>query len=148
MPDTHLYRPRAERKAESDANRARINWGLLQQLAVKPHPNQNHVPHDGLPLGVGEVLQEALAAQHLLDIIGIPLGLYDDQHIDARTFLAVLEVQKLGERLARIASWHSRETGPGGMVDDYCTECRNTWPCDTRRMAEGTYTDPEEPADA
>jgi hypothetical protein len=49
----------------------------------------------------------------------------------------------LGERLDRIISWHSRETGPGGMVGDYCVECGNHWPCDTRRMAEGSYEDSE-----
>jgi len=45
------------------------------------------------------------------------------------------------ERLDRIAGWHSRETGPAGTVGDYCTECGELWPCDTRRMAEGTYVD-------
>jgi hypothetical protein len=49
-----------------------------------------------------------------------------------------------GERLARIGDWHSRESGPGGTVGDYCTECGVRWPCDTRRMAEGTYVDEEE----
>lgn len=48
-----------------------------------------------------------------------------------------------GERLDRITSWHARESGPGGMVGDYCRECGNRWPCDTRRMAEGTYVDEE-----
>lgn len=48
------------------------------------------------------------------------------------------------ERLDRIASWHSRETGPAGMVGDFCTECQQRWPCDTRRMAEGTYVDEED----
>lgn len=45
------------------------------------------------------------------------------------------------EQLARIASWHSRETAEGGMVGSYCVECGHVWPCDTRRMAEGTYVD-------
>ena len=45
------------------------------------------------------------------------------------------------ERLDRIATWHARETGPGGMVGDYCTECGEHWPCDTRRMADGTHED-------
>lgn len=44
-----------------------------------------------------------------------------------------------GDRLQRISSWHSRETGPGGMVGDYCAECGCRWPCDTRRIADGTY---------
>lgn len=46
-----------------------------------------------------------------------------------------------GDRVQRIATWHSRESGPGGMVGDFCTECGTRWPCDTRRMADGTYTD-------
>lgn len=47
-----------------------------------------------------------------------------------------------GDRLQRIAAWHARETAPGGMVGDFCTECGTRWPCDTRRMADGTYEDP------
>jgi hypothetical protein len=127
----------------SDANRKRINWDLIQSLYTKPHPNQNHVhdPDGELPMGVGEVLQEALAAQHLLDLIGIAPGMYDDCDIDARTFLVVLEVNALRGRLDRITSWHSRESGPGGMVGDFCNECGVRWPCETRRMADGTHED-------
>lgn len=44
-----------------------------------------------------------------------------------------------GDQLQRIASWHSRETGPGGTVGDFCVECGTVWPCDTRRLADGTY---------
>lgn len=51
------------------------------------------------------------------------------------------------ERLARVADWHARETGPAGTVGDYCTECGTRWPCDTRRIAEGIYVD-EENSDA
>lgn len=130
--------------AISDANRKRINWDLIQTLYTKPHPNQNHkhvrcCPNESL--GVGEVLQEALAAQHLLDLAGIAPGMYDDCDIDARVFLAVLEINALRERLARIASWHSRQTGPGGTFDDFCNECGEEWPCETRRMADGTHED-------
>lgn len=50
---------------------------------------------------------------------------------------------QLGERLDRIVSWHSRESGQGGLVGDYCNECGHRWPCETRRMAEGTYVDEE-----
>lgn len=134
---------KATTEEESDANRARINWKLLQNLAAKPHPNQNHVTHPEVHAGVGEVLQEALAAQHLLDLVGIPLGRYDDRNIDARTWLAVEVINDLRERLGRIQTWHARESGPGGMVGDFCTECAERWPCDTRRMADGTYVDPE-----
>jgi hypothetical protein len=132
-------------EAESAANRERINWTLIQSLYAKPHPNQNHRHErccDNEPLGVGEVLQEALAAQHLLDLAGIPIGRHDDRDIDARVWLAVELIGDLRDRLARIESWHSRETGPGGMVGDYCTECAELYPCSTRRMAQGTYKDP------
>ena len=50
----------------------------------------------------------------------------------------------VGERIDRIISWHSRETADGGMVGDYCVECGQRWPCDTRRMAEGVYEDDDE----
>lgn len=131
-------------EAESEVNRRRINWDLLQDLATKPHPNQNHLRAHCCPTeppGVGEVLQEALAAQHLLDLAGIPLGRYDDRNIDARMYLALLTITGLHERLDRIAGWHARETAEGGMVGDYCAECGELWPCDTRRMADGTHED-------
>jgi hypothetical protein len=145
------YRPGPTSEAESAANRKRINWKLLGSFYTKAHPNQNHkhtrcCPNEGL--GVGEVLQEALAAQHLLDLVGIPLGRYDDRDIDARTWLAVEVINDLRERLARIETWHARESEPGGMVGDFCTECGERWPCDTRRMAEGTYKDDAEPREA
>jgi hypothetical protein len=122
-----------------------INWALIQALATNPHPALHIADRDegDLPTGVGEVLMEARATQHLLDLIGIPSGLGTAyaSHIDARTYLAIRKVIDLGERLDRIATWHSRETGPGGMVGDFCVTCEGRWPCDTRRMAEGTYTD-------
>lgn len=52
-----------------------------------------------------------------------------------------------GDRLQRISAWHSRETAGGGMVGDYCNECGHPWPCDTNRIAEGTYVDPDEASD-
>ena len=51
------------------------------------------------------------------------------------------EASSAGGRLERIASWHSRETAPGGMVGDFCIECGYVWPCETRRMADGTHED-------
>ncbi len=48
------------------------------------------------------------------------------------------------ERLGRISDWHSRETGAAGMVGDYCVECGLHWPCDTRKLADGTYVDDED----
>ncbi len=134
---------------ESAANRKRINWTLIQGLYAKAHPNQNHQRVqccDNEPLGVGEVLQEALAAQHLLDLAGIPLGRHDDRDIDARVWLAVDLINDLRDRLSRIGTWHARETGPGGMVGDFCIECGTGWPCDTRRMADGTYQDDDDDA--
>ena len=50
-----------------------------------------------------------------------------------------------GDRLQRIASWHSRETADGGMVGDFCIECGLRWPCETRRMADGTHEDLNRP---
>lgn len=49
-----------------------------------------------------------------------------------------------GDRLQRISTWHSREAGPGGLVGTYCIECGNTWPCDTRRIADGTYKESDD----
>lgn len=46
-----------------------------------------------------------------------------------------------GDRLQRIATWHTRETADGGMVGDDCAECGMRWPCETRRMADGTHED-------
>lgn len=58
---------------------------------------------------------------------------------DLRTLQA--EAFRAGDRLQRIATWHARETGPGGLVGTDCTECGNIWPCGTYKMATGTYTD-------
>jgi hypothetical protein len=130
-----------------------INWTLLQNLAAKPHKHLNIVEGGQYGLmvngvfnhcsnGVNEVMSEARAVQHLCDLAGIPegTGAYEP-HIDARVFLAVVEINSLRDRLGRIAAWHARETAAGGMVDDYCTECGERWPCDTRRMADGSHED-------
>lgn len=53
----------------------------------------------------------------------------------------VLDLLAAQDRLSRIADWHSLETGPGGMVGLYCTECGSTHPCETRRMADGSHED-------
>lgn len=53
-----------------------------------------------------------------------------------------------GDRLQRIAAWHSRETAEGGMVGDFCIECGHLWPCETRRMADGTHEDLHESGEA
>lgn len=129
-----------------------INFPLLGELAKKPHPLLNIVDDAlyGAEIGgaftncsggVGETMQEARTAHHLLDMIGIPQGKGYSSDLDARTFLAIREVMGLRERLDRIATWHARETGPSGTVGDFCTECGERWPCDTRRMADGTHED-------
>lgn len=58
---------------------------------------------------------------------------------DLRALLtALLDAQN---RLERIAVWHARETAGGGLTGDYCIECAEFWPCDSRRMADGAYED-------
>jgi hypothetical protein len=129
-----------------------INFPLLTKLAAKPHKHLNIVAAgrygvmvDGVfdtgNDGIGEVMEEARAVQHLCDLAGISEGLGYSAHIDARVYLLLVDRMQLRERLDRIATWHSRESGPGGMVGDYCTECGERWPCDTRRMADGTHED-------
>jgi len=128
-----------------------INWTLIEHLAAKAHKHLNLTGceltcpegHDHSP-GTNEVLGEARTVQHLLDLVGIPEGRGYSAHVDARTYLAIRRILDQAQRLERIAAWHSRESGPGGMVGDFCTECGNLWPCDTRRMAQGTYTDEDD----
>lgn len=139
-----------------DPDQPGVNWKLLEQLAVQPHKHLNIVEggqygvvvdgvlNDGSN-GVSEVMEEARTVQHLLDLAGVPEGLGYSAHIDARVFLLVADVLDLRERLARIETWHARETGPAGTVGDFCTECGLPWPCVTQRMAAGTYTDDEGP---
>lgn len=127
-----------------------VNFDLIQRLATKPHKHLNisdcakyTCEHGHDHIGTGEVLEEARTVQHLLDLAGVPEGEGYSAHIDARVYLLVAKVLALRERLDRIVGWHARESGPAGTVGDYCTECGTRWPCDTRRMAEGTYVDPE-----
>lgn len=121
-----------------------INWTLINDLHTKQHPllniREDGHRHDCCPWD-GEVAVEARTAHHLLDIAGVPRGKGYSSDVDARTFLLLAEVIGLRERLDRIATWHSRETGPAGTFGDYCTECTERWPCDTRRMADGTHED-------
>jgi hypothetical protein len=131
-----------------------INWTLLQKLAEKPHKHLNIVEGAtyGLMIdgkfdtgnsGIGEVMQEARTVQHLCDLARVPEGEGYSAHIDARVFLLLTRLNSAEDRLARIDAWHARETTDEGMVGDFCTECGTRWPCDTRRMADGTYVDPE-----
>jgi hypothetical protein len=131
---------------------ADINYDLLGQLATKPHKHLNFkddeqyglmvdgVLHDACN-SVNEVMQEARTVQHLCDLASIPEGRVYDAHIDARVYRLTVELQAARERLDRIANWHSRETAGGGMVGGFCNECGEPWPCDTRRMADGSYVD-------
>ena len=140
----------AERHHPTEADkkvRERINWDLINSLATKPHPLLNIA--DDLEKQIretpiawtGEVFQEARSAHHLLDMVGIPRGDGYSSNVDCRTYVAITEIIGLRERLDRIAGWHARETADGGMVGDFCTECGERWPCETRRMADGTHED-------
>jgi hypothetical protein len=131
--------------------RGEVSWGLLRELAQRPHPLLKPGGASGdtsdLHYSVVEVLHEALTVHHLLDMAGVPQGYsVDTTSIDCRTLIAIIGIGNLRERLDRISGWHARETGPGGTVGDFCTECGHRWPCDSRRMADGTYVD--EPAEA
>jgi hypothetical protein len=127
-----------------------INYTLLASLAEKPHPLLN-IADDleaqirEIPIAwTGEVFTQARTAHHLLDLVGIPQR--DPAHfhasdLDSRTWLAITQIIKLRGQLDRIAAWHSRETAEGGMVGDFCNECGEHWPCETRRMADGSHMD-------
>lgn len=136
--------------SEFPAPASEINWELLKDLQSRPHPllsperlvDAAKAEGAELHFGVVEVLHEALAVHHLLDLAGVPQRYsLDTDDIAARTLIAVLGMGTLRERLDRIAGWHQRETGPCGTVGDFCAECGHRWPCDTRRMADGTYVD-------
>jgi hypothetical protein len=119
-------------------------------LSTKPHRLLNIADDFEMqiretPLAwTGEVFMQARSVHHLLDLVKIPAEPGYPSNLDARTYLAVRRIQDAEERLARIESWHSREAGPAGMVGDCCVECGDQWPCDTRRMADGTYVDDAE----
>lgn len=128
-----------------------VNYELLSQLADKPHPLLNIA--DDLEAQVretpiawtGEVFITARTAHHLLDLAGIPQR--DPEHVyasdlDARTWLAVNALIEARGQLDRISGRHRRLTGPSRTADGSCGECGQLWPCDTRRMADGTYKDP------
>lgn len=132
-----------------------VNFELLTKLAAKPHKHLNIVEGEEYGVmvdgvfsagsgGIGEVMEEARTVQHLCDLAGVPEGVGYSAHIDARVYLLLMQRMEKAERLHRIVTWHSRETGPAGMVGSFCSECGHAWPCDTRRMAEGTYVDAED----
>lgn len=127
-----------------------INWALLKELAVKPHPLLN-IADDleaqirEIPIAwTGEVFQQSRSVHHLLDLVGIPREVAGHPYasdLDARAWQAINEIIGLRGRLDRIVAWHARETAEGGMVGEFCVECGLRWPCDTRRMADGTHED-------
>jgi hypothetical protein len=123
-----------------------INWALILELADRPHPALN----DAIPLpddlwAVREALTQVKVAHHLLDIARVPRRYsLDTGDIASRTLIAALGMGTLRERLSRIADWHFREQGPAGTVGNDCAECGGAWPCDTRRMADGTYHDDDD----
>lgn len=123
---------------------AEVNWELLQLLQAKPHKLIRDIDTAGLHYGIVELLCEAKVVHHLLDLIDVPhrYGM-DTRDIASRTLIAVRGTLTLRERHARISARHARETGPAGTVGDYCIECGHPWPCDSRRMADGTYTEEE-----
>jgi hypothetical protein len=128
--------------SEFPACGADVNWELLKELYDKPHPLIRDIDTTGLHYGLVELLHEAKAVHHLLDLAGVPRGYsLDTRDIDSRTLIAVRAMSNRAERLSRISAWHSRETGPAGTVGDYCVECGHLWPCETRRTADGTYKD-------
>lgn len=127
-----------------------INYTLLANLAEKPHPLLNiagdfEAQIREVPIAwTGEVFTQARTAHHLLDMVGIPQR--DPSHVyadnlDARTWLAVTALTKARGQLDRIAAWHARESAEGGMVGHFCNECGLQWPCETRRMADGSHLD-------
>jgi hypothetical protein len=81
----------------------------------------------------------SMAADDLVAAVATPDGIERLTYSDLRALLS--EAYQAGDRLQRIGTWHSRETADGGMVGDYCVECGHVWPCDTRKMADGTYED-------
>ena len=123
-----------------------INFRLLKELRDREHPLLRIVPEivDTYHVGVGEVMHEARTAHHLFDMIDIPHGEGYEHDLDARAYLAIVKILNLRERLDRITTWHARETGSAGMVGDFCIRCGDLWPCDTHRMASGSYIDEED----
>ena len=128
--------------------RDQVNWNLLKVVEERPHPLVNNnwkAPEVDGAVYLTEMFYRQRNVHHLLDLAGVPHGYsLDTRDIDARTLLAIMALGNLRERLARVSARHARETGPAGTVGDFCIECGHRWPCDSRRMAGGTYTEDDD----
>jgi hypothetical protein len=115
---------------------------MVRQLAAKPHRLAPPIDATGCGSATAKIVDGARAIHHMLDYVDVPPG-HGPGRDDAatRVLIAVTGITHLRERLERIASWHSRETGPVGRVGDRCDECGEPWPCDTWLMANGIFED-------
>lgn len=91
-----------------------VDWDLFNSLIGEPHKHLHIVDgaeygllldgkFDRANCGVGEVMQEARAVQHLCDLAGIPEGEGDGAHIDARVYLLSARATQLREKLHAVA---------------------------------------------
>lgn len=116
---------------------------LVDPAKMPPAAQQDCAVH----LYVGELHQEAYNAHLILDMLGVP-GLASEigggADLDSRVSVLAQQYAILTDRLDRIAGWHELETGEHGTVGLYCDECGKTWPCDTRKMADGSWTEADE----
>lgn len=105
----------------------------------------------GVSTGPGWRLAQAVARFRDMPTHALVAAIATDDGVARLTYgdLAALAqaLSTAEERLSRIADWHSQKRGPAGTVDGFCTECETRWPCDTRRLADGTYEErrPYEP---
>lgn len=126
---------------DPDKERPATPGNLRNPDEMPPEWHENCDRH----MHVGEIHQEAYNAHLILDLLGVPAPDGGGQDLDARVSVLAQQYAIVTDQLDRIEGWHSLETGEHGTVGLYCTECGHHWPCDTQRMAEGTYTDDDEP---
>lgn len=119
----------------AEARRLRDN--VLEVVRKNGYQHYNADAECSCGPGCGEVLQEAEVAQRLLTLTGVPEGMGYDADLDSRVAEAVRRLSTASRLLNKIASAHSRETGPAGTVGDYCVECSWRWPCPTYLTADG-----------
>lgn len=134
--------------AESAPEQKSMDVAQWPRIHLHYNPAARTCDHGGeLPLGWMELGMEAENAQQLLDFAGIPDGHPQGRgDVDWRVAEAVLRLSEGKSRLSAIAAAHARETGPAGMVGDYCIECDRRWPCPTYQFAHGDR-DPSLPWD-